>query len=76
MKEYSAPYTAQQNGEAERANRTVIETARTILKASGLGLSLWGEAVFTAVYLRNRLTNSRNPEKTPFELFFGKRPVL
>lgn len=74
IQEFSAPFTAQQNGEIERANRTVIETARTLLSASRLPISLWGEAVLTAVYLRNRVTNSRCGEKTPFELFHGKAP--
>lgn len=74
IQEFSAPFTAQQNGEIERANRTVIETARTLLSASRLPISLWGEAVLTAVYLRNRVTNRRNGDKTPFELFYGKVP--
>lgn len=74
IQEFSAPYTPQQNGEIERANRTILETARTILHGSGLPLFLWGEAVATAVYLRNRLTNKRNRDKTPFELFHGKAP--
>lgn len=75
IQEFSAPRTAQQNGEIERANRTVIETARTLLKSSGLPLSLWGEAILCSVYLRNRITNSRNHDKTPFEMFHGKVPT-
>jgi len=76
VQEFSAPYTAQQNGEIERANRTIIETARTLLSSSKLPLSLWGESVLTAVYLRNRLTNKRNRDKTPFELYYGRPPLL
>lgn len=76
IQEFSAPYTPEQNGLIERANRTIGETARTMLQASELSLSLWAEAVNTAVYLRNRMTNSVNKEKTPFELFLGHKPDL
>lgn len=51
--EYSAPYTPQQNGVAERLNRTLLETARTILQHSGLTDRFWAEAVSTAAELGN-----------------------
>lgn len=76
VQEFSAPRTPQQNGEAERANRTVIETARSMLQGTDLPLSLWAEAICTAVYVRNRVSNSRSRGNTPFELFTGKRPDL
>jgi len=76
MQEFSAPMTPQQNGCIERANRTVAETARSILQASELPLALWGEAINTAVYLRNRTTNSHTKDKTPYELFYGRKPDL
>lgn len=40
IQEFSAPRTPQQNGEIERANRTIIETARAMLQASKLNLFL------------------------------------
>lgn len=46
--EYSAPYTPQQNGVSERLHRALLETARTILKHSGLHDRFWGEEVSTA----------------------------
>lgn len=76
IQEFSAPLTPEQNGEIERANRTVIETARSLLQASGLPLNMWSEAVNTAVYLRNRVTNKRTPQKTPYELFYQRKPDL
>lgn len=76
LQEFSAPRTPQQNGMIERANRTIGETARTMLQSSKLPLGLWAEAVNSAVYLRNRMTNSVNRDKTPFELFFGHKPSL
>lgn len=74
VQEYSSPYTPMQNGEIERANRSVIESARAMLLESGLPDRLWGEAINTAVYLKNRLTNKRTANQTPYELFHGRAP--
>lgn len=71
-----APYTPEQNGFIERDNRTVQESARTMLIASGLSKSLWPEAVRTAVYILNRSTNSRCNDKTPYECWFDSKPTL
>ena len=51
--EPSAPYTPQQNGVAERLNRTLMEMTRAILSQAGLPDKFWGEAVCTAVSIRN-----------------------
>ncbi|KAJ9566935.1 hypothetical protein OSB04_002901 [Centaurea solstitialis] len=51
---YSAPRTPQQNGVAERRNRTLIEAARTMLVDSKLPITFWAEAVNTACYVQNR----------------------
>lgn len=74
--EFSAPNTPQQNGEIERANRTILETARTLCQASKLPLSVWAEAVNSAAYLRNRVPNKKTGDKTPYELFHGRKPDL
>ena len=50
-KQRSIPRTPQQNGVAERMNRTIQETARSMLHAAGLSDAFWGEAVATAVVL-------------------------
>jgi hypothetical protein len=68
----TAPYTPQQNGAAERLNRTLMEKARPMLVESGLPLKLWIEAVATANYLRNR-SPVAGSKKTPFETFFRRR---
>lgn len=73
--EFSAPYTAEQNGAAERRNRTVVETVRTLLAPLNLTNSLWCEAFNTAVFLRNRVIKTGNT-KTPYELFIGRRPKV
>lgn len=74
--ERTSPYTPEQNGRVERENRTIQESARTMLLASGLQLSLWSEAVRAAVYILNRTPNSRSINKTPFEQWFGTKPNL
>jgi transposase InsO family protein len=50
----TASYTPQQNGVAERKNRTIVEMAKSMLKGKGLPNMFWAEAVATAVYLLNR----------------------
>ncbi|KXJ79375.1 hypothetical protein RP20_CCG001137 [Aedes albopictus] len=50
----TCPYTPQQNGVAERMNRTLVEKARCMLNDSKLPKKFWAEAVSTAAYLVNR----------------------
>lgn len=69
-------YTPEQNGLVERENRTIIESARALRICSKLPLSFWAEAVNTATYTLNRVSNSRNPNSTPFELWLGRKPSL
>ncbi|GJV83277.1 putative ribonuclease H-like domain-containing protein, partial [Tanacetum coccineum] len=53
--EFSNARTPQQNGVAERMNRTLIEAARTMLADSHLPTTFWAEAVNTACYTFNSL---------------------
>ncbi|KAE9091335.1 hypothetical protein PF005_g18013 [Phytophthora fragariae] len=76
IQQTSAPYSPQQNGLAERMNRTIVEMARSMLLYMGLELEWWGEAVNAAVYTINRVPNTARPHVSPFEVFFGKRPDL
>ncbi|GJS57005.1 putative ribonuclease H-like domain-containing protein, partial [Tanacetum coccineum] len=50
-REFSVARTPQQNGVAERKNRTLIEAARTMLADSLLPIPFWAEAVNTACYV-------------------------
>ena len=47
-REYTVPGTPAQNGVAERYNRTVVETARSLLIESKLPKSYWLRAIDTA----------------------------
>ena len=73
--EKSIPGTPQQNGIAERYNRTVIETVRCMISDSGLSKEYWGEALNTATYVKNRSPNSSlNRNMTPYEALNGRQP--
>ncbi|KAI5317616.1 hypothetical protein L3X38_037323 [Prunus dulcis] len=67
-------YSPQQNGVAERKNRTVMEMARTMMHEKKIPLKFWAEAVNTAVYLQNRSPTSALDNSTPFEKFSGRKP--
>ena len=56
---FTPPYTPQLNAVAERTNRTLVECARRTMEYAGLGKSYWGEAVMTAMFLRNRCPTPR-----------------
>ncbi|GJS76509.1 retrovirus-related pol polyprotein from transposon TNT 1-94, partial [Tanacetum coccineum] len=71
-REYSNARTPQQNGVAERKNRTLIEAARTMLADSFLPNTFWAEAVSTACYVLNRVLVTKPHNKTPYELLTGK----
>ena len=73
----SVAYNPELNGRAERRNRTLIEGTRTMLKDSELGKDLWGEAILTHVYLRNRCPSVILPNDiTPYERVFGHAPSI
>ncbi|CAI7913073.1 unnamed protein product [Closterium sp. NIES-54] len=70
-------YTPQSNGVAERANRTILETARALLIESGVGNSMWPHAVRHATVARNRvLTKVGNESWVPLERWLGRKPPV
>lgn len=68
------PQTPQQNGVAERMNRTLVEMARCLLFSSKLSAGFWADAVVTACHIRNRCPSCAIDDKIPYEKFF-ERPV-
>ena len=73
--QYTMPGTSQQNGVAERRNRTLMDIVRSMISNSSLPKSLWTYALKTAVYLLNKIPSKAVP-KTPFELWTGRKPSL
>nr|GEZ38539.1 putative ribonuclease H-like domain-containing protein [Tanacetum cinerariifolium] len=75
-REFSNARTPQQNGVAERRNRTLIEAARTMLADAKLPVTFWAEAVNTACYVQNKVLVNKSQNKTPYELFNGRTPAI
>ncbi|KAJ6937917.1 hypothetical protein NC652_012263 [Populus alba x Populus x berolinensis] len=67
-------YTPQLNGVAERKNRTILDMARSLLKAKKLPKQYWAEAVSCAVYLLNRCPTRSLQGVTPEEAWSGHKP--
>ncbi|GJX33987.1 putative ribonuclease H-like domain-containing protein [Tanacetum coccineum] len=75
-REFSVARTPQQNGVAERKNKTLIEAARTMLVDSKLPTTFWAEVVNTACYVLNRVLVIKPHNKTPYELIHGRPPLI
>ena len=69
------PGEPQQNGVAERRNRTLLDMVRSMLSYSSLPVELWMEALKTAAHIFNRVPSKSVP-KTPFKLGNGRKPSL
>ncbi|CAI7825742.1 unnamed protein product [Closterium sp. NIES-54] len=77
QRELTTAYTPQSNGVAERANRTILETARALLIESGVGNSMWPHAVRHATVARSRvLTKVGNESWVPLERWLGRKPPV
>lgn len=72
----STTYTPQQNGMAERMNRTIMEKVRCMLIDAKLPLCFWAEAVTTAAFIVNRIPCKGTGLKSPEEVWTGAKPDL
>lgn len=73
----TVPHTPDQNGVAERVNRTLTEKARAMLYHADLPRKYWAEAILTAAYLKNRTpTRSIGYDTTPYERWYGRKPEV
>ncbi|GJT49811.1 putative ribonuclease H-like domain-containing protein [Tanacetum coccineum] len=75
-REFSVARTPQQNGVAERKNRTLIEVFRTMLANLLLPTIFWDEVNNTACYVQKRVLVTKPHNKTPYELLIGRPPNL
>ena len=73
--QYSTPGEPQQNGVAERKNRTLMDMVRSMMSYSTLPINLWMEALKAAIYILNRVPSKSVP-KTLYELWTGREPSL
>jgi hypothetical protein len=69
------PGDPQQNEVAEKRNRTLLDMLRSILSYSTLLISLWMDALKTAVHILNRVPSKSVP-KTPYEIWTDRKPTL
>ena len=74
--ELTVPRSPEQNGVAERLNRTLIESVRSMLFGAHLPQRFWAEALATAVYLRNRSPTKSVTGLTPYEAWSGDKPSV
>jgi len=75
-KEFTVPYNPQQNGVAERKNRSIIEASKALIHDQGVSMFLWAEVMSTAVYVQNRCPHRAVKGKTPEEAFTGEKPEV
>ncbi|CAI7757508.1 unnamed protein product, partial [Closterium sp. NIES-53] len=69
------PYSPAMNGIAERANRTITETARGLLIEAGLPDYFWPDAVRSACVAKNRALSHVGADKwVPYVEWIGRKP--
>ena len=72
----SVAHNPQQNGRAERANRILLDKARSMMVQANLDKKFWGEAIATAAHLSNRSPKRSLNFKTPIEIWTGEKSNL
>ena len=75
VSQLSAPGDPQQNGVAERRNRTLLDMMRSMISYSSLPVNFWGYAISTAINILN-VVPSKSISKTPLELWNGRKLSL
>ena len=63
-RELTIPYNPQQNGVAERKNRSIMEVVRVMIRDQDLLMHLWVEAARNTIYVHNRISHSSIGSKT------------
>ncbi|KAJ2936411.1 hypothetical protein H1R20_g683, partial [Candolleomyces eurysporus] len=76
LRTHMARNQPQQNGDAERANRTMLEDVTAMLAQASLPVRFWGRCLATQVKVWNCFPTASLPDRTPFEAWFGRKPDL
>ena len=74
--QFTAPHTSAQNGRVERLHRTLMNKARAMRLSCNAPLHMWDEFILTASYLSTLTASKAANGRTPYELWFGRRPSL
>ncbi|KAK1652366.1 hypothetical protein QYE76_070171 [Lolium multiflorum] len=69
-------HTPQQNGVAERKNRTLMDMARSMMAEYKSRYNFWAEAISTACHSSNRLYLRKGLNKTSYEILTGNKPNI
>ena len=70
----TVPHNSVQNGASKRMNRTLVETAASMVSHAKMPVEFWAEAISTAVNLRNSSPTTSLPGITQFECLFNCKP--
>jgi len=73
-RQFTIPYTPQQNGVAERKIRSIMDMARCML--GNLPKFLLGEVVNSTIYTLNRCPTKAIEGKNPYEVWIGQKPKI
>nr|XP_034893821.1 uncharacterized protein LOC118033088 [Populus alba] len=76
QRQLTTAYSPQQNGVAERKNRTIMNIVRSILTAKQIPKTFWPEAVNWTVHILNRCPTLAVKNKTPAEMWNGHKPSV
>ena len=72
-RQLTAAYTPQQNGVAERKNRTILNMVRCLLLEKEMPKLFWSEAVRWGLHVLNRSLTTAVKEMTPEECWSGRK---
>ncbi len=72
----TAPYTSAQNGIVERSHRVIFELGQTMRIACGAPPNTWDYFNETAAYIAQRRPCRAQPNMTPYEVWYGKKPDM
>src|ERR1700734_1083170 len=66
----------QQNGVAERMNKTILNMVRSMLFFKKVKIMFWADVVLCAAYIKNRCPSNAIRNKTPYEMWYGHVPSV
>jgi hypothetical protein len=75
-REMTVSYNPQQNGVAERKNRSIIGSSRAMIHDQEFPMFLWEEACNTTIYVQNKSPHRILGDKTLEEAFSGVKPEI